>query len=225
MAEKRIATTRPDHRRGMTRNEIREERRAKSKARKRRRRIIIMSGALIVALLLIVSLFGGQLRRQGQVRPGLNRGGPVALAPDDGQEIVPVAAEHEPYSTVPATSGPHWIENAGVAEEAPDGSPVRWGIHDEPLPDEILVANLKWGGIGLHYHPDACDDICVDALEDIVPVNYQLFLMSPYSGLQATIAVTSWRHVMYLDEVDADRIREFETAYKDRAPETIFRDQ
>ena len=84
---------------------------------------------------------------------------------------------------------------------------------------------MEFGGIGLHYDcPDGCEEI-VEALEDIVPVSQQLFVMSPYSGLPDRIAVTSWRHVMYLDDVDADRIREFEEAYKDRAPETIFTSQ
>ena len=61
-----------------------------------------------------------------------------------------------------------------------------------------------------------------EELRDVVPVTQQLFVMSPYPGLPSKIAVTSWRHVMYLDEVDVARIREFEEAYKDRAPETIF---
>ncbi len=183
-----------------------------------------MVGAGVVALLLILSLFGGQLMRQGNVRPGLNREGPVALQPDDGQEIIPVGAEHEPYSTVPATSGPHWSVNFGT-EGAPYGAPVRWGIWEEALPDEVLVANLKWGGIGLHYDcQDGCDET-VDALRDVVPVNQELFVMSPYPGLPARIAVTAWRHVMYLDEVDVERIREFEEEYKDRAPETVITDR
>ncbi|MBM3957252.1 MAG: DUF3105 domain-containing protein, partial [Gemmatimonadetes bacterium] len=172
----------------MTRSEIREERRTRSKARKRRRRILILSGAALVAGLLIISLFGGQLMRSGAVRPGLNRGGPVALAPDDGRDVIPVGAEHKPYSTVPATSGPHW-EAEYATEGAPYGSPVRWGIWDEVLPDEVLVANLKWGGIGLHYDcPDGCPEI-VKQLEDVVPVTEQLFIMSPYPGLPSTIAV------------------------------------
>ena len=184
-----------------------------------------MVGAGAVAMLLILSLFGGQIRnKQAGVRPGLNRGGPVALAPDDGQEIISVDAEHATYSTVPATSGPHWSENSGT-EGAPYGAPVRWGIWDEELPDEVLVANLKWGGIGLHYDcPDGCPET-VDALRDVVPVNQALFVMSPFSGLPARIAVTAWRHVMYLDEVDVERIRDFEDEYKDRAPETVITDR
>ena len=183
-----------------------------------------MVGAGVVALLLILSLFGGQLMRQGNVRPGLNREGPVALAPDDGREIISVGAEHAPYSTVPATSGPHWSENSGV-EGAPRGAPVPWGVYEEALPDEVLVANLKWGGIGLHYDcPDGCLET-VAALHDVVPANQLLFVMSPYPGLPSRIAVTAWRHVMYLDEVDVERIREFEDQYKDRAPETVITDR
>ena len=224
MASKRTATTRPDHRRGMSRNEIREERRVRSKARKRRKRLIIMAGAFIVAALLVVSLFGSQLRRSGTNRPGLNRGGPVALAPDDGRGIIGLGEAGGPYSTVPATSGHRWDSRLS-AEQAPDGAPIPWGIYDYEVPDEVLVGNLEYGGIGLHYDcPEGCPDV-VAGLTDIVPFNQPLFVMSPYSDLPSKIAVTSWRHVMYLDEVDEERIREFEEAYKDRAPETIYTDR
>jgi len=184
-----------------------------------------MNGAFVIALLLILSLFGGQLRRSGSDRLGLNRGGPVALAPDDGKDVIEVGVEHDPYSTVPATSGPHWSVNYGT-EGAPYGSPVRWGIWEEELPDEALVANLKWGGIGLHYDcPDGCSEI-IRALTDIVPVSQELFVMSPYAGLPSPVAVTAWRHVMYLDEVDEEKIKEFEEAYKDRgSPRSIYENQ
>ena len=45
--------------------------------------------------------------------------------------------------------------------------------------------------------------------------------MSPYSGMPSKIAITSWRHLMYLDEFDSERIKEFIESYKDRAPQSI----
>ena len=45
-------------------------------------------------------------------------------------------------------------------------------------------------------------------------------VLSPYSGMKSKIALTSWRHVLYLDDYDEDSINEFIKAYRDRAPES-----
>jgi hypothetical protein len=49
--------------------------------------------------------------------------------------------------------------------------------------------------------------------------------MSPYPGLPSKIAITSWRHHIYLDEVDVDEIRKFIDEYQDRAPEQVYQNQ
>ena len=44
--------------------------------------------------------------------------------------------------------------------------------------------------------------------------------MSPYSGLDKKIAITAWRHVLFLDEFNKESIKEFIKSYRDRAPES-----
>ena len=45
-------------------------------------------------------------------------------------------------------------------------------------------------------------------------------VLSPYRGMKSRIALTSWRHVQFLDEFNEDTITEFIKAYRDRAPES-----
>ena len=218
----RKATTRPAERRGMSRTDIREEQRGRSRRRKGRRRILITAGALVFAVVFIGGLvLGGQNRNRvsNPQRSGLNTGGPVSIAKDEGAQHVPPGTPHAPYGSRPATSGPHWQTPPSTL--APYGAPARWGTYKEPLPDEVLVHNLEHGGIGLHYDcPDGCPDL-VKQLADIVPSNPSQFILSPYTGMPKKVAVTAWRHLLYLDEVDREKILEFIREYLNRAPESV----
>lgn len=143
----------------------------------------------------------------------------IPVTPDDGAEHIAPGEAHAPYSTIPATSGPHW--STPPAAGAPLGAPVRWGIYEEPIPDEALVHNLEHGGIGLHYDcPSGCPDL-VSRLRKLVPPNSSQFVMSPYSKMQSRMAITAWRRVMYLDDVDEAKVRGFIKAYQDKAPESV----
>ena len=103
----------------------------------------------------------------------------------------------------------------------PYGSPARWGIYEEFLPDEVLIQNLEYGGVGFHYDcPDACPED-VQALLDLIPAIPSQYIMSPYPGMPSKFVITAWRHHLYLDEVDEDAILEFVEEYKDRAPESV----
>lgn len=143
----------------------------------------------------------------------------VLESPNDGVQHVPVGFPHAAYSTIPATSGPHW--STLPAAGAPHGAPARWGIYTDVLPDEVLVHNLEHGGIGLHYNcPNGCPEI-VSALGGLVPAGASQFIVSPYSGAPAKVAVTAWRRLLLLDKVDTDQIKAFIKAYQDRAPESV----
>ncbi|MCH8230520.1 MAG: DUF3105 domain-containing protein [Chloroflexi bacterium] len=219
--KERIATTRPESRRGMSRGQIREERRTRSRSRARRKRSLLMFGGILFALVFISALVlspnltprtGGGLR-------GVNTGGHIELDVDDGAFHIQGNAWHTgTYSVVPATSGPHWI---GPTTPAGFPAPARWGPYEQALPNEILIHNLEHGGIGLHYD---CDDPCpelVQALDDIIPRNSSQFILSPYVNMPQKIAITSWRHHLYLDEVDEEEIRKFIDEYQDRARESV----
>lgn len=143
----------------------------------------------------------------------------IPEAPDAGRLHVAVGQPHSPYTTTPATSGPHW--STTPAPGAPHGAPARWGIYSEVLPDEVLVHNLEHGGIGLHYNcPSGCPEI-VAALSALVPPGASQFIVSPYPGAPARVAVTAWRRLMLLDTADSERIKTFISNYQDKAPESI----
>ena len=218
---KRIATTRPASRRGMTRGQIREARRIRSRARARRKRFLLMSGGIIFALVFISALVispGLRPQSSGGLR-GVNTGGFIEIDVDEGAFHIRGNAPHGGgYSTVPATSGEHW---AGPTTSVGVSAPARWGQYEQILPNEVLLHNLEHGGIGIHYD---CDDACpelVQALDDIIPRNTSQFILSPFPNMPAKIAITAWRHHLYLDEVDEDLIERFIAEYQDRAPESV----
>ena len=43
--------------------------------------------------------------------------------------------------------------------------------------------------------------------------------MAPYPDMDATISLTAWNRVLYLDSVDEDAMQEFADAYQARGPE------
>ena len=230
MATSRKATTRPDHRRGMTRSQIRDERRRRSQARKQRRRAVLLSGGFVLAIVLILGITVGPglaTNARNSSTEGLNTGGPVALDRDAGATHIQAGQPGSGYATTPATSGPHY---ATATVNLPGGqtvsSPADWGRYDFALPNEVLIHNLEHGGIGLHYDcPAGCADL-VQALDDFIPNgNPALFIMSPYPGLieqtGKRIAITSWRHHLLLDDPDEAQIQEFIDEYINRAPESV----
>ncbi len=223
VAPTRVATERTPERRGMSRSEIREEQRERSRGRKSRKRFLITAGALLFALVFIggLVLSPGLFGNNSNDLLGLNTGGFIALDSDDGRAHVNPGESHGPYSYKPATSGTHWITAPSTL--APNGAPARWGTYAEALPDEVLIHNLEHGGVGLHYDcPDGCPEI-LSALEDIVPSNPSQYILSPYRGIPAPykIAITAWRHHMYLDAVDRETILKFIGEYQNRAPESV----
>jgi hypothetical protein len=190
-----------------------------------RRRAFYIAGGSLLAVVFILSLTVGGLggafgNNAGQTGTGggVNTGGPVPLDQYAGDTHIPAGQSGTGYGQRPATSGPHWFQS-----ETPAGvpSPARWGDYDFPLPDEVLVHNLEHGGIGLHYDcPDGCNEI-VALLEDLIPGNSSLFILSPYSGMESKIAITAWQHHLFLDEFSEEQITHFINAYQDRAPESV----
>jgi len=225
MADKqRTATTRPANRRGMTKGQIREQRRGRSRARQRRKRSLLMFGGTIFAIIFIAALtVSPNCNREGAAVQGVNSGGHIELDPDDGRGHIDGNVPYSGiYSVVPATSGPHW---AGATTSVGVPSPARWGRYEGVLPDEVLVHNLEHGGIGFHYDCETeCPEI-VKALDDIIPSNPSQYIMSAYPGLPSKIVITAWRHHLYLDDVNVEEIVRFIKEYQDRAPESFKENQ
>ncbi len=181
-------------------------------------RLLAIGGVLLAGVVLIglVLIMGGS--------PNPNAG---TTQPDDGQTHIddgttcrtpeaPCGAD--PYSSLPATSGPHW------------NSPAAWGAYSTPQNESQLIHNLEHGGVVIWYDPDALDDAQVSELTSYVEGQVASgisgrfkFIVSPWGGsepLGGQIAVTAWRHILTLDAFDVSAIRAFADAnYLRNAPE------
>ena len=184
----------------LTPSQARAARRARRQARKKALRIGAFTVVGVIALLFILALFLPSLPIQiGSSAPD----GPGERMPSQGTDSVDPGEDHPPYNSVPATSGWHYVQPL---------APARWGVHEEPLPDEVLVHNLKQGGIGIHYDcPDGCPELVakLEAMADLA----DKILVAPYPGMESTIALTAWTFIEKLDGFDEGRITEFMSAH------------
>lgn len=181
-------------------------------------RLLAIGGLLLAGLLVVVLvlLFGsapsedvGTVQAnagQGHVTDGLScRADPRSC--DLGED---------PYTSLPATSGPHW------------NTPASWGVYSTPQNESQLVHNLEHGGIVIWYR----DDLPPEEIEELAAyVETQVaqgvggrfkFILSPWGGegdLGAPIAVTAWRYLLELDTADTDAIDEFAREHYGQAPE------
>jgi hypothetical protein len=149
-----------------------------------------------------------------EITSGAPDGPGVRVAEMGASHVVP-GEDHPPYNSVPATSGPHFGHPL---------APVRWGVYDSSLADEVLVHNLEHGYVNVHYDcPDGCPEL-VQQLTDIVDKAADRggkVLMSPYPDMDARIALTAWTFIDRFDEFDEKRISEFVNSHESspNAPE------
>ncbi|MBI4080225.1 MAG: DUF3105 domain-containing protein [Candidatus Levybacteria bacterium] len=116
-------------------------------------------------------------------------------------------AEHEPYNSNPPTSGPHWGDGVAGA-----------GIHDNVVPDELLVHSLEHGAAILWYKADLPKEQ-VETLKTIFAEASGKKIMVPRKNLDVPVALTSWNYLLKLKTIDAKKIKEFIETNNDRAPE------
>ena len=188
-------------------------------------RLLLIGGVLVVGVLILalVLLFGGTPSESLGVQQQ-NDGGthvvPGTDCRDPAQQNGTTQCGPNPYSSLPAASGPHWDQSALA----------NWGVYSTPQPETQLIHNLEHGGIVIWYDADALDDAEVDELASYVESQVATgiggrfkFILSPWGGdedLGAIIAVTAWRHLLVLDTFDMEAVRGFADAnYLRHAPE------
>jgi hypothetical protein len=179
---------------------------------------VLLAGILLVILVLVLGAGGS---------PDVGE-----IQPNDGQTHVTLgvdcrspagAAEAsecggaDPYSSLPATSGPHW------------NGPANWGVYTTPQVETQLIHNLEHGGIVIWYDPARVEQAGVDTLAQYV--NTQVasgisgrfkFILSPWGEQQelpAPIVVTAWRYLLPLESADTAAIDGFTRAHYGRSPE------
>ena len=181
-------------------------------------RLLAIGGLLVAGLLLVVLVLvfaSGPSASSGERQP------------DAGQEHVSDGSEcrtapatcgvaSNPYTSLPATSGPHW------------GTPANWGVYSTPLSESQVPHNLEHGGIVIWYDPAQLDAEQVTQLSSYVETQVAQgrggrykFILSPWGGedLASPIVVTSWLYLLPLDEVDIGAIDAFAREHYGVAPE------
>lgn len=193
------------------RDQRREQERQRQLAANRKAKTTRYATIAIVAALMVL---GGALA-WGPISGLFNRGDAAAAQgqsfPSQGQQHINDGQAHEPYSTNPPTSGPHYQ------------TPARWGIYDNPLPDESLVHNLEHGGIVIHYNcASGCPEL-VQQLKDLAGQYRSKVVLAPRPNAQVPhrITLTAWTWLDGFNDFDAARIRGFIAAHKDKGPELV----
>ncbi len=175
---------------------------------------VLAAGAIVVVLVLLLG--GGANPAAGAAQPN---DGSTHVDEDTDCRHFPASCgvDGNPYSSLPATSGPHW------------GNPANWGVYTTPGPESQLIHNLEHGGIVIWYDPTQVDAEGVLALSDYVDAQtasgvsgrYK-FILSPWGGaepLPAPVVATAWRYLLAMDGVDTDAIGEFARQRYGRSPE------
>lgn len=111
---------------------------------------------------------------------------------------------HEPYISSPPSSGPHV------------GFLANWGVHEEPIPEQLFVHNLEDGGVVITYDcPDGCDDLRSGLTALVEDVGGRVVL-TPYEGIEHEgvsyrAAAVAWTRVFYFDELTSENESEVRT--------------
>jgi len=156
--------------------------------RRRRREFRVLLGVgvalvVVVGALVAYSMVGEQPPWQSV---------PIMASPH-----IVMGAPHPPYKSNPPTSGPHV------------GDLARWGVHQQPIPDELQVHNLEDKGVIIQY---SCDPECpalVEKLTAIVKRYNEYVVLAPRPKMDKRIALTAWGKIDEFDEFDEARIERF----------------
>src|SRR5438552_4765739 len=114
-------------------------------------RVLVIGGILVlgVVILVLVLLFGG----------GTNSTSIGQLEPDAGRTHIPEGTQGTGYTSVPASSGPHWSSA---------DSPGPWGVYTHAQPQERMLHNMEHGGIIIWYQARALSSDQVATLTTFV---------------------------------------------------------
>ena len=170
---------------------ISREDRRRQRERSGRRRRLIWIGAAVAALALVGFVTWREVSRP---RPG------QAVSSMGNQHIGTDQVGTITYNSTPPTSGPHL------------GNLARWGIHTEPIPNELQVHNLEDGGVIVQYDCEDCEEL-VNQLEGVVGRYDERVVMAPYPDMDSRIALTAWGRIDKFEEFDEARITSFIDAY------------
>lgn len=168
-------------------------------------RILLPSG---IVLFVVGVLVGAKLLAGSR--------GPSVAALGEAAPVQPAAhiafgAQHEPYSSNPPTSGPHY--------SLPGLGPIACKTYPNEVQDEGVVHNLEHGAVWISYR-DQRDQKLAMQLKAIAD-RYSKVVVSPRAADDSTIAVVSWGRVLKLRAFDEQKITDFIKLYLGKSPEPL----
>ncbi len=173
-----------------SRTQQRKTHQAEQRRRRQRRWLFRGAGILVIMVIGIVAY------------RSLTKGYPGRAVPTLGnQHVTSIDAPHVPYNTRPPTSGPHLPALA------------RWGIHRQPIADELQVHNLEDGGVMVQYNCQDCEEL-IAKLEAVVSRYSDKVILAPYPNMDNRIALTAWGRIDTMTDFDEQRIVRFIEAYR-----------
>lgn len=116
------------------------------------------------------------------------------------------------YSSNPPTSGPH---STGLIDVGT--------IYDKPQNVGDLLHAMNHGTNIMWFNPDVLSteetQAAKDAINDVYGKGYQSLIATPYTDMEAALAMTAWGHLQQCREVDAQAIADFVENYYASGPE------
>lgn len=193
-----------------------ELRRSAQKKAQRRTNLITVGAAVLVGALVV----GAILWQKGQEEAGIPKN--VGVAADaagcgDVEEFeeqkadhIEIGAAHEPYSSDPPTSGPHY------------GTPADEGFYSDPLPVEQVVHNLEHGQIVIYYNP-AADDETRTQIEGLTEQEPLATVAIPYDGITDPnmIVLAAWGSSQTCEKVSQEVVDDFRAEFQGKGPEQV----
>lgn len=150
----------------------------------------------------------------------LGRGGkkedlPGRFVAEQSRAHIEPDARHDPYSSNPPTSGPHYTTT------------TKAGVYSEQAADEFMVHNMEHGHVIIWYRcgdQKPFDQDCKNEREELRKLvedefdSWKVVLM-PRFELETRYALTAWTRIDTFDDFDIERVRKFVKAYRDKGPE------
>jgi hypothetical protein len=183
----------------------------------KRRTVYIGAGIVLAAIVVgLVVVVGGLFGTSGPhpvAEAALTSGSAtcsdIQSFPTQSRDHIQPGEAHPPYSSNPPTSGWHWA------------NPQDWGIYTVPQVQEQLVHNLEHGGIVVQYNDLPAAD--AQQLTSLVQSDSYHMILAPYPGLPSgvRVALTAWNHLQTCTGVDANAIKGFTNAFRNKGPELV----
>ena len=178
----------------------------------RRRRIWIL--VAVLGAVAFVAMMGYLIWQQA--RPAPQPGQDVVI---QGRNHIAEGVPHDPYSSEPPSSGPHYA------------TPAQAGFYDQAPADENLVHSLEHGYVIIWYNCEkfttgTCDDLKAQVKDvmgsaGVSAITGTIKLIAvPRPSQKTVVALSAWGRIDVLQSYNRQEIADFIRAFRDtRAPE------